>query len=75
MPGFRVEMTKIPTLRIGYSDVIFHVEQNEENIGSLRISKGHIVWTPANKQYSYWLDWNKFGDIMVNNGDARKAKY
>ena len=75
MPDYNVEMTKIPKLQVGYSDVVFCIKQNEEKLGSLRVSKGHIVWTPVNKQYSYWLTWDDFGKIVVEHGDPRKAAY
>jgi hypothetical protein len=75
MPDYKVKMIKIPRLEIGYSDVVFHVEGDGEKLGSLRISKGHIVWTPVNKQYSYWLNWNDFGDIITEKGHRDKARY
>ena len=53
----------------------FHIEQGDEKLGSLRVSKGNIVWTPVNKKYSYWLTWNDFGKIIVDNGEQRKAAY
>jgi hypothetical protein len=37
------------------------------------VSKGHIVWTPFQKQFSYWLNWNDFGKIAIKNGQKRKA--
>jgi hypothetical protein len=75
MAEFSVNFIKIPSLQVGNSDLVFHVKQDDGNLGSLRISKGHIVWTPANKQYSYWLNWDDFGNIVVEKGDRRKAKY
>lgn len=75
MSQYSVNMTKIPKLEIGKSDVIFHINRNDEKLGSLRISKGNIVWTPTNMQYSYWLNWDDFNEIAINNGQVRKASF
>lgn len=75
MPEYSVNMTKIPWLEVGNSDVIFHIKRDEEKLGGLRISKGHIVWTPANKKFSYWLSWNDFDKIITQNGQQRIASY
>jgi hypothetical protein len=75
MAEYSVEMTKIPRLQVGKSDVIFQIKQDDENLGSLKISKGHIVWTPDKKQYSYWLNWNDFNEIVVEKGQPRKVSF
>lgn len=75
MPQYGVKMTKIPQLEIGKSDVIFHIVRDDEKLGSLRVSKGNIVWTPANMQYSYWLNWNDFNKIVMDNGQVGKTSF
>ena len=75
MAEFTVDMVKIPKLKIRSVDVIFHVQQDKENLGSLRVSKGAIVWTPANKVFSYWLNWDVFNDIAIKKGQRKKAHY
>ena len=72
---YKVKMTKITWLEVGKSDVIFHIESDEEKLGTLRVSKGHIVWTPADKQLSYWLNWHDFDKIAVRRGQQRKAYF
>ena len=72
---YKVKMTKIPWLEVGKSDVIFHIDSDDERLGSLRVSKGHIVWTPANKVFSYWLNWHDFDKIAVKKGQQRKAYF
>lgn len=63
MAKFRVRMTKIPKLSIGKSDVIFIIRQDNAKMGTLRVSKGHLVWTRAKKKKSYWLSWDVFDKI------------
>ena len=72
---YKVNMTKIPRLEVGKSDVIFQIERDDEKLGSLRVSKGNIVWTPVNKQLSYWLEWDEFDRIMTEAGDSAKAHF
>ncbi len=72
---YSVHMTKIPWLEIGKSDVIFQIKQDDEKLGSLRVSKGAIVWTPVNRKNSYWLNWNDFGEIAIESGQERKASF
>ena len=75
MAEFTVNMVKIPKLEVGYSDVIFHITQDKDKLGSLRVSKGALVWTPVNKVFSYWLDWDVFSEIATKKGQRRKAHY
>jgi hypothetical protein len=70
---YSVEMTKLPWVEIGKSPVIFHVRQGQENLGTLRVKKGHIVWVPEKAAQGFWLDWTKFGRVMAKNGRKRPA--
>ncbi len=75
MAEFGVKLVKIPQLEIRNVDVIFHVTQDNEGLGSLRVSKGALVWTPANKVFSYWLGWDVFNEIAIKKGERKKAHY
>ena len=72
---YKVKMTKIPWLEVGKSDVIFHIDSDEEKLGALRVSQGHIVWTPADKQLSYWLNWHDFNELAEKKGQKKKAYF
>ena len=75
MAKYSVEMTKIPWLEVGKSPVIFHIRQGEEDLGILRVRKGHIVWIPAKGQQGFWMDWNKFARVAAKNGKRRPIGY
>ncbi len=75
MATYNVEMTKIPWLEVGKSPVIFHVRLGEQQLGILRIRKGHIVWIPAGGQQGYWMDWTKFAKVAAKNGKRRPMGY
>ncbi|MCU1468638.1 MAG: hypothetical protein JWM72_4566 [Actinomycetia bacterium] len=49
-------------------DVTFPVWSDDEFLGRLRVSKGSVDWQPAHGQMVYRLGWEKFADMMVDNG-------
>jgi len=63
----KVEMN-VPVLAMGKSDAIFTIKQNGATLGALHISRGAIVWFPANHNYGHKLSWQKFADLMVEHG-------
>jgi len=70
-----VEIRRIPRLIIGNSDVIFDIKRDEEMLGSLQISKGHLVWRPANNQFGYWLNWVDFSSAAIEKGLRRRVNF
>ena len=75
MASHSVEIRRIPRLLVGNSDVVFDVKRNEEMLGSLRVSKGHLVWRPSNNQFGYWLKWSDFDTVALNNGSRRRVNF
>ena len=54
----------IPTRDLGRSDVEFNVNKDGQKIGTLKVSKGSVVWFPADTSYGYKLTWNDFDAIQ-----------
>ena len=54
----------IPSRTLGRSDVEFQVYSDDEMLGTLKVSKGTIVWFPANTTYGFSLEWEKLDKIM-----------
>jgi hypothetical protein len=75
MPDHNVTIRKIPNLRIGNSDMVFDINLGNELLGSLRVSRGHLVWRPANNEYGYWFNWSDFGRLATENGRRRRVNY
>ncbi|MEX2138345.1 MAG: hypothetical protein WD894_03740 [Pirellulales bacterium] len=67
MPRHSVDFT-VPARPIAHSDIIFTVEQDDERFGELRVSKGNVVWTPANKKYGFRLTWKQLSAIAQERG-------
>ncbi len=73
MPRHEVRFT-IPERRLGNSDIEFAVYSDEERLGALRISKGAIVWSPANKKRGYVLGWDAFDRAMRDQGRRERLR-
>jgi hypothetical protein len=54
---------KVPTRRLGKSDVVFVVKNEEGVLGTLKVSKGAVVWYPKKTNYGYKADWDRFHRI------------
>jgi len=57
----------IPSRTLGRSDVQFDVKLDGEKIGTLAISKGSLVWFPANTIYGHRIGWERFDKLMQEN--------
>lgn len=62
----------IPYRPLGNSDIQFNVKQDGTVLGSLKISKGSVVWRPKDNSYGYRLSWSKFNELMQNSGVREK---
>jgi hypothetical protein len=62
-----ISMTMPPRVVLN-SDVDFDVHSGESKLGTLRISKGTVEWVPANFVRGYHLEWEKFDQVMRENG-------
>lgn len=58
----------IPTRDLGKADVEFHVKKDGAKLGTLKVSKGAVVWFPKDTTYGYKIRWEDFGKMMVDNG-------
>lgn len=54
----------IPSRKLGVSDVEFVVKVNAKRFGTLRISKGSLVWFPKNTRKGHKIGWSKFDELM-----------
>ena len=61
----------VPERPLGNSDVQFYVKRNGNILGRLQISKGKVVWVPRNSRRGYELTWQKFDELMQENGQNR----
>lgn len=60
----------MPSRSLGRSDVEFQVYQDREMLSTLAVSKGSVVWFPANTIYGYRMNWGKFDKIMQEQANS-----
>lgn len=54
----------LPWRRLGKEDVIFRVEQDGELLGTLKVSKGAVVWWPGRAKLGFKMSWERFDRAM-----------
>lgn len=59
----------IPPRGLGKADVTFCVSHGGSKVGTLKVSKGSVVWVPKGNEFGYKLAWRDFGDIMTGSGN------
>ena len=60
----------LPTRFVLHSDVTFAVWSDEAKLGELQVSKGSIDWLPGNGRTRYRMRWEKFNELMREEGSA-----
>ncbi len=58
----------IPERELGRADVEFRVSNGGAKIGTLKVSKGTVVWLPKDHSYGYKLGWRDFDTVMQERG-------
>jgi len=54
----------LPERDLGKADVEFRVKHNGSVLGTLKVSKGTVVWVPKDHTYGYKIGWRDFGALM-----------
>jgi hypothetical protein len=70
MPVHRISMA-VPAVEVVNTDVTITVWSDDEVLGHLLISRGTLDWRPGLARTTYSLDWERFGDLMVEHGSRR----
>jgi hypothetical protein len=55
---------RVPTSDLGKADIEFDVFQDGRKFGTLKISKGSIVWFPRDTTNGHRADWERFDQLM-----------
>jgi hypothetical protein len=63
----------LPWRRLGKEDVVFRVAQDDELLGTLKVSKGAVVWWPGKAKLGFKMDWERFDALMREQG--RRGRY
>jgi hypothetical protein len=63
MPVHKIEMSQ-PAKAVLHSDITFDILSDGQKLGSMRISKGSIDWTPKGKHAAKSITWERFAAAM-----------
>lgn len=58
----------VPERPLGKVDIEFFVSDETGKIGELRVSKGAVVWKPANGKKGYKIGWRRLGELLEQHG-------
>ncbi len=58
----------IPQRDLGRADIKLDVNTRGTKLGTLKISKGALVWVPKDHTYGRKLAWMDFGTLMERHG-------
>jgi hypothetical protein len=62
------------TIWIKHVDIEVPIRADGRLLGRIHISQGSIDWIPARKQHRYRLSWERFGEVMTDNGLRRRTR-
>jgi len=54
----------VPSRPLGRADVEFQVWRDDAMLGTLKVSKGSVVWFPSSTSYGYRMGWGMFDELM-----------
>ena len=58
----------IPERELGKADIEFRVKKNGQKFGTLKVSKGSVVWVQKDDTYGFKMGWTDFDEVMKVNG-------
>ena len=61
---------EVPARPLNRKDLIFVVRKNQAKFGTLRVSRGAVVWIPADKSKGRRLTWLQIDKLAQAHGRA-----
>jgi hypothetical protein len=58
----------IPERDLGRADVEFKISHNGSKVGTLKVSKGALVWVPKDHTFGFKIGWKDFDELMNRSG-------
>ena len=55
----------MPARELGKTDVVFEVWKDDEKFGTLKVSKGSLVWFPRDTSKGRKIGWTQFDNVMA----------
>jgi len=64
----------IPERELGKADIEFVIKKDGKVFGTMKISKGSLVWFPKDTTYGHKIGWSKFDEMMKSAARYEKRK-
>ncbi|PZR23747.1 MAG: hypothetical protein DI535_23330 [Citrobacter freundii] len=58
----------IPDRELGNADLEFKVKKDQAMFGTLKISRGAIVWVPKDHKHGFKMNWSKLSELLSEHG-------
>ena len=62
----------IPKRELGKADIEFSVKRGGQKFGTLKVSKGSLVWVPRDNTYGFKVGWDQFDVFIKDHGTSEK---
>jgi len=63
----------VPERPLERNDIEFNAKVNGEMLGTLKVSRGGVVWRPRNYTYGYYLTWEKLASTLERYHTSKRA--
>jgi len=63
----------VPARPLEHKDIEFDVKSDGDMLGTLKISRGGIVWRPRDKKFGYFLTWEKLDETLSKYHTSKRA--
>jgi hypothetical protein len=71
--AYDVDFT-VPSRPLGKTDIRFVIRTGDGVLGTLRISKGALVWFPKKTNYGHKVPWHQFHRLITENINKREYR-
>lgn len=63
----------VPERPLERKDIEFDVKTEGEMLGTLKVSRGGVVWRPRDHTFGYFSTWEKFNETIARHHTSRRA--
>ena len=63
----------VPLRPLQNKDIVFDVKKGGAMLGTLKVSRGGVVWRPRDYKYGYFLTWTKLDEVTAQHHSAKRA--
>ncbi len=63
----------VPERPLASKDIVFDVKSNGAMLGTLKVSRGGIVWRHRDNKFGHYLTWEKVDEVVDRYHTSRRA--